>query len=120
VQSFSIGWRNSAGFLNFDQNCDTASDRSFHVFGVEKAMLRCGKLLLALAVIIATPGVAAAQTTDGKLPQPEQTLLKRKQLDALVAPIALYPTPCWPTSWPLRPIRWKWCRPTAGWTSTRI
>jgi hypothetical protein len=54
-------------------------------------MLRCGKLLLALAVIIATPGVPAAQTTDGKPPRPEQTLLKPEQLNALVAPIALYP-----------------------------
>ncbi len=54
-------------------------------------MLRCGKFLLALAIMIAIPGVAAAQTTDGKPPEPEQTLLKPEQLDALVAPIALYP-----------------------------
>ena len=54
-------------------------------------MLRCGKFLLALAIMIATPGVAAAQATDGKPPEPEQTLLKPEQLDALVAPIALYP-----------------------------
>ena len=54
-------------------------------------MLRCRKLLLALVVMIATSGVATAQTTDGKPPQPEQTLLKPEQLDALVAPIALYP-----------------------------
>ncbi len=54
-------------------------------------MLRCRKLLLALVIMIAVPGVAAAQTTDGKQPEPEQTLLKPEQLDALVAPIALYP-----------------------------
>ena len=54
-------------------------------------MLRCGKFLLALAIMIAVSGVAAAQTTDGKPPEPEQTLLKSEQLDALVAPIALYP-----------------------------
>ena len=54
-------------------------------------MLRCGKFLLALAIMIAVPGVAAAQATDGKPPEPEQTLLKPEQLDALVAPIALYP-----------------------------
>src|SRR5258706_1388367 len=58
---------------------------------MERDMLRCGRLLLALAVMIATQGVSAAQTTDSKPPQPEQTLLKPEQLDALVAPIALYP-----------------------------
>ena len=54
-------------------------------------MLLCRKLLLALVIMIAVPGVAAAQTTDSKPPEPEQTLLKPEQLDALVAPIALYP-----------------------------
>ena len=54
-------------------------------------MLRCGKFLLALAVTFAVPAAAAAQATDGKPPAPEQTLLKPEQLDALVAPIALYP-----------------------------
>jgi len=54
-------------------------------------MLRCRKLLLALVVMITISGVASAQTTDAKPPQPEQTLLKPEQLDALVAPIALYP-----------------------------
>ena len=51
---------------------------------MEKAMVRCRKLLLALAIMIAWPGIAAAQTTDGKPPEPEQTLLKPEQLDALV------------------------------------
>ena len=46
---------------------------------------------MALAVMIATPGVWAAQATDSTPPQPEQTLLKPEQVDALVAPIALYP-----------------------------
>lgn len=54
-------------------------------------MLRCRKLLLVLAIMIAWPGVATAQTTDSKPPEPEQALLKPEQLDALVAPIALYP-----------------------------
>ena len=54
-------------------------------------MLRCGKFLLALAIMIAGPGVAAAQTADATPPPPEQALLKPEQLDALVAPIALYP-----------------------------
>ena len=54
-------------------------------------MLRCRKLLLALAIMIAAPGIAAAQATDSKPSEPEQALLKPEQLDALVAPIALYP-----------------------------
>ena len=54
-------------------------------------MLRCRKFLLAFAIMIAVPGIAAAQTTDSKPPEPEQALLKPEQLDALVAPIALYP-----------------------------
>ena len=54
-------------------------------------MLRCRKLLLVLAIMIAWPGIATAQTTDSKPPEPEQALLKPEQLDALVAPIALYP-----------------------------
>jgi hypothetical protein len=54
-------------------------------------MLRCGKFLLALAIMIAVPGFATAQTADSKPPAPEQALLKPEQLDALVAPIALYP-----------------------------
>lgn len=54
-------------------------------------MLRCGKFLLALAIMIAVPGVATAQTADSKPSAPEQALLKPEQLDALVAPIALYP-----------------------------
>src|SRR5882672_3641226 len=58
---------------------------------MERGMLRCRKLLLALVVMMTTSGVASAQTTDAKPPQPEQVLLKPEQLDALVAPIALYP-----------------------------
>ena len=54
-------------------------------------MLRCRKLLLSFAIMIAAAGVAAAQGTDSKPPPPEQALLKPEQLDALVAPIALYP-----------------------------
>ena len=54
-------------------------------------MLRYRKLLLALALMMATPGVVLAQATDTKPSQPEQALLKPEQLDALVAPIALYP-----------------------------
>jgi len=64
-------------------------------------MLHCRKSLLALALLIAATCAGAAQETDTKPPQPgdikpaqtEQPLLKPEQLDALVAPIALYPDP---------------------------
>src|SRR6201997_958688 len=61
-------------------------------------MLRCGRFLLALAVILATPLGAGAQSTDAQpspSPSPSPStvdqLLKPEQLEALVAPIALYP-----------------------------
>jgi hypothetical protein len=57
--------------------------------------MRCVKLLVALAIIVATTLVAAAQQpapTQASPPsQTDQTLLKPEQLEALVAPIALYP-----------------------------
>jgi Protein of unknown function (DUF3300) len=58
---------------------------------MEEGMLRCGTFLLALAVMIASSGVLAAQDTDSTPSQSDQPLLKPEQLDALVAPIALYP-----------------------------
>jgi len=65
-------------------------------------MLRCGRLLLALAIMVATSFGAAAQQQPTTAPppaappaataaQPDQNLLKPEQLEALVAPIALYP-----------------------------
>jgi hypothetical protein len=65
-------------------------------------MFRCGKTLIALALLMAIPVAAAAQTADKPLApsgqeqaagQPPATaeLLKPEQLAALVAPIALYP-----------------------------
>jgi hypothetical protein len=55
-------------------------------------MLRCGKLLLALAIVVATPLVATVQGTGRpSSPSSDQPVLKPEQLDALVAPIALYP-----------------------------
>ena len=65
-------------------------------------MFRCGKTLIALALLIATPVAVAAQTTDNppassssaqpaSQPPPGAELLKPEQLEALVAPIALYP-----------------------------
>ena len=55
-------------------------------------MLRCRKFLLALAIMVATPLVAAAQGTGTPASSSsDQSLLKPEQLDALVAPIALYP-----------------------------
>src|ERR1700744_3669944 len=56
-------------------------------------MLRRGRLLLALTILVATAVGAAAQQPAATPPpsQPDQTLLKPEQLEALVAPIALYP-----------------------------
>src|ERR1700757_3978350 len=59
-------------------------------------MLRCRRALLALAIIFGTPLAAAAQGTaappSAATPPPQSNeLLKPEQLDALVAPIALYP-----------------------------
>src|ERR1700744_1644565 len=56
-------------------------------------MLRCGRLLLALTILVVTAVGAAAQQPAATPPpsQPDQTLLKPEQLEALVAPIALYP-----------------------------
>src|SRR6201987_5089158 len=52
----------------------------------------CRRVLLALAVLAATSIGAAAQQPAAPPPsQPDQTLLKPEQLEALVAPIALYP-----------------------------
>jgi hypothetical protein len=65
-------------------------------------MLRCGKTLIAMALLLAIPVAAAAQTADtpaapasqAQPPSPTPPtveLLKPEQLEALVAPIALYP-----------------------------
>src|SRR5579871_2322624 len=58
-------------------------------------MLHCGRVFLALAIMAATAVGAAAQQPAAPPsplpPQPDQTLLKPEQLEALVAPIALYP-----------------------------
>jgi len=59
-------------------------------------MLRCRRALLALAIILASPFAAIAQGTGtpqtaAPPPAPEESLLKPEQLEALVAPIALYP-----------------------------
>jgi hypothetical protein len=57
-------------------------------------MMRRGSVLLALVIMIATAVGAAAQRPAPPAPppaEPDQTLLKPEQLEALVAPIALYP-----------------------------
>jgi hypothetical protein len=60
-------------------------------------MLGIGKVLLALAFLISAAIMAVAQTSEpGNSPQdaqsqPSDQLLKPAQLEALVAPIALYP-----------------------------
>lgn len=62
-------------------------------------MFRCGRILVALALVIAVPVAAAAQNAaptaapspQASVPAPAADLLKPEQLEALVAPIALYP-----------------------------
>jgi hypothetical protein len=65
-------------------------------------MLRCSQILIALALLMANPVAVSAQTADNppassSTPQPatqsppSAELLKPEQLEALVAPIALYP-----------------------------
>jgi hypothetical protein len=65
-------------------------------------MFRCDKILIALALLMAIPVAALAQTADkppapssqaqpASQPPPSAELLKPEQLEALVAPIALYP-----------------------------
>jgi len=65
-------------------------------------MFCCGKTLIAFAMLMAIPIAAAAQTTDNSpapsgqaqpasQPPASTELLKPEQLEALVAPIALYP-----------------------------
>jgi hypothetical protein len=65
-------------------------------------MFRCGKTLLALALLMTIPVAISAQTADNppaasspaqpaSQPPPTVELLKPEQLEALVAPIALYP-----------------------------
>jgi hypothetical protein len=66
-------------------------------------MMRCGSLLLALVITLTSLGAAAQQQPATAPPpatphavspapaQPDQSLLKPEQIEALVAPIALYP-----------------------------
>src|SRR6201987_3856195 len=65
-------------------------------------MLRCGKPLIALAMLMAIPAAVSAQTADNppapgnpappaSQSPPSAELLKPELLEALVAPIALYP-----------------------------
>src|SRR3954469_2672023 len=65
-------------------------------------MLRCGRTLIAMALLLAMPVAAAAQTADTSAASGSQAqtasqppavaeLLKPEQLEALVSPIALYP-----------------------------
>src|SRR3981189_20041 len=67
---------------------------------MEDPMLRWGKTLIALALMMAMPVAVSAQTADkppapqaqpASHPPPTAELLKPEQLEALVAPIALYP-----------------------------
>ncbi|MGC0388515.1 hypothetical protein ACVIU7_006084 [Bradyrhizobium liaoningense] len=67
---------------------------------MEDAMFRSGKTLIALMMLMATPVATFAQTSDkpaapamqpASPAAPSAELLKPEQLEALVAPIALYP-----------------------------
>src|SRR3954454_5191192 len=56
-------------------------------------MLCCGRFLLMLALLVGTADIAGAQgaADSGAATQPDASILKPEQIDALVAPIALYP-----------------------------
>src|SRR6476646_5205638 len=65
-------------------------------------MFRCGKILITFALLMASPAAVSAQTADkpaaasspaqpASQPPPTAELLKPAQLEAMVAPIALYP-----------------------------
>src|ERR1700730_11863555 len=56
--------------FDLDQSYDAASAVHFIHSAMERGVLRCRKLLLALAIMIATS--ATAQATDSKPPPPEQ------------------------------------------------
>jgi hypothetical protein len=67
---------------------------------LEDAMFRGGKTLIALMLFMATPVATFAQTSDkpaapamqpASPAAPSAELLKPEQIEALVAPIALYP-----------------------------
>src|SRR5216684_3842227 len=65
---------------------------------MEVVMFSRGQALLAVALLVATPVAADGQAADAPInppaqsrPEPVAPLLKPEQLDALVAPIALYP-----------------------------
>jgi hypothetical protein len=58
--------------FDLGQSYDAASAVHFIHAAMERGVLRCRKLLLALAIMIATSVVATAQATDRKPPQPEQ------------------------------------------------
>ncbi len=56
-------------------------------------MRHCGRLLVVLALAFAIPTVVRAQDKGATPPPAEEQALKPGQLEALVAPIALYPDP---------------------------
>src|SRR5687768_12078752 len=84
-------------------------------------MFRCGKALIALALLMADPIAISAQTADNppdpnSTPQqatksvPDAELLKPEQLEALRS----IPMNCWQMYWRHQPIRWRSCRPIAS------
>jgi hypothetical protein len=64
--------RLEASTFDLDQSCDAASAAHFIDAAMEKGVLRCRKLLPALAIMVATSVVAKAQATDNQRPHPAQ------------------------------------------------
>ena len=92
----------AVGFLDLYQRTTSPRTDACRDEPKEGVMFRCGKTLIALALLMANPVAVSAQTADNppapsSTPQPatqsppSAELLKPEQLEALVAPIALYP-----------------------------
>src|SRR3954467_5832507 len=87
-------------FVDLDQQTPALGSDDRRNMCMEDLMFCCGRTLMALALVIAIPLAAAAQTADkapassppqANPPAQAAELLKPEQLEALVAPIALYP-----------------------------
>jgi uncharacterized protein DUF3300 len=83
------------------------------------SMASCRVAVLILALFVWIPVAAIAQTpatptTPAATSPSTDQLLKPEQLDALVAPIALYPDNLLSLVLMASTYRWRWCRPIAG------
>ncbi|WP_339472650.1 DUF3300 domain-containing protein, partial [Pseudomonas sp. EL_65y_Pfl1_R83] len=85
--------------LIFVNECLVAASMLAFASSMEDVMFRSGRSLIALMLVMAMPIAAFAQATDrpatsaplAAAAAPAADLLKPEQLEALVAPIALYP-----------------------------